>query len=416
MVFITVVINYLDRSNISVAAFAIAEDLDITSVQMGYIFSAFAVTYSAMQIPGGIIVDYIKPRVLYPSILTLWSLATLVQGFLSSLGGFIASRAAIGVFESPSYPENNKIITKWFPENERATAIAIYTSGQFIGLAFLTPALVLIQDKLGWRGLFIISGIIGIVWAIVWFFFYKDPPEQAPNDTEKPATTENKSEENDITPINPSFKWDDLKEAFIHRKLWGVYIGQFCLGSLFIFFLTWFPTYLVKYRGLDFIESGFLASIPFLAAFAGVLISGFSSDFMVKKGFSNEFSRKAPIILGMVLSTGIIAANFTDNTAWVITFLAIAFFGNGLASISWVFISLLSPKNLIGLIGGVFNFIGGSSAALTPIIIGYLVEDGDFEPALYFIGSMATVGFLSYLFLVGKVERIKPKLSSSDLN
>ncbi|GAB3666131.1 MFS transporter [Echinicola sediminis] len=409
MVFFTVVINYLDRSNISVAAFAISDDLNITAIQMGYIFSAFAVTYSSMQIPGGIIVDYIRPRVLYPTILSLWSLATLVQGFISSIGGFIASRAAIGIFESPSYPENNKIVTKWFPEGERATAIAIYTSGQFIGLAFLTPTLVLIQNHLGWRGLFIVSGIIGILWAVVWYFFYRDPEEHSTinqqeldliRDTEEASPSENNTF---------NFSIEDLKDAFSHKKLWGVYIGQFCLGSLFIFFLTWFPTYLVKYRGLDFIQSGFLASLPFLAAFVGVLISGFVSDAMVRKGISNETARKAPILIGMLLSMAIIAANFTDSTFWVITFLSMAFFGNGLASITWVFISLLAPKRLIGLIGGVFNFIGGSSAALTPIVIGYLVEDGDFKPALYFIGIMALIGFLSYLFMVGKVVRIKDK-------
>lgn len=164
---------------------------------------------------------------------------------------------------------------------------------------------------------------------------------------------------------------------------------------------------MVEFRGLDFIKSGFLASVPFLAAFAGVLISGFVSDFLTRKGYSAELSRKAPVLVGLLLSAAIVGANFTDNTFFVILFLTIAFFGNGLASIGWVFISLMAPKHLIGLVGGVFNLIGGLSAVFIPTIIGILVQGGDFKPALFLIGALTIVGFFSFLLVVGKVERIQ---------
>ncbi len=417
MVFLTVVINYLDRSNISVAAFALSEDLDLSSVQMGFIFSAFAWTYAILQIPGGFMADKIKTRVLYSVIMALWSIATLVQGMANSFVSLLGLRATIGVFEAPSYPTNNVIVTRWFPEKERASAIAIYTSGQFLGLAFLTPVLTAIQTYLGWRGLFYVSGAVGLVWAILWYVLYRDPKEHATMNQEEidyiaeggglidgvPDTDKKEKVE--------KFSWSDLREVFSYRKLWGLYIGQFCLGTIIIFFLTWFPTYLVKYRGLDFLESGFLASIPFLAAFFGVLLSGFTSDFLIKRGYTVEIARKLPIICGMLLSTAIIGANYTEDTFLVILFLSIAFFGNGLASIAWVFISLMAPKKLIGLTGGAFNFIGGLAGIVVPVIIGYLVKDGDFKPALFFIGAIALLGFISYTFIVGKVERIvsRPK-------
>lgn len=412
LVFITVVINYLDRSNISIAAFAIRDELGLSTVQMGIIFSAFAWTYSILQIPGGIMVDKVKARVLYPIILIFWSLATLIQAFINTFSALIGLRAIVGVFETPSYPLNNKIITSWFPEKERASAIAVYTSGQFIGLAFLTPVLVLIQDSLGWRGLFIVSGLIGLVWAVIWYFFYREPNNHKTVNSEELAYIKEGGglvEVNSKGTAKQEFTFNDLKQAFKYRKLWGLYIGQFCIGSLFIFFLTWFPTYLVEFRGLDFIQSGFLASVPFLAAFIGVLLSGFTSDFLVRKGYSNEIARKAPILIGMLLSISIIGANYTDNTFFIILFLSIAFLGNGLSSIAWVFVSLLAPKRLIGLIGGTFNFIGGLSAVVTPIVIGFLVEDGEFEPALIYISTLAFIGFCSYLFLIGKVERIEIK-------
>lgn len=411
MVFITVVINYLDRTNISVAASALRNDLGIDTKQMGWVFSVFGIFYGIVQLPGGVLADKIKSRILYTIILVLWSVATLVQGFVNSLAALIGLRASIGVFEAPSYPINNLVVSRWFPEKERASAIAVYTSGQFLGLAFLMPVLTLIQDAYGWRGLFIVSGLIGIVWAVIWYMFYRDPRDhKSVSDSELEYIEEgggligsnSKDEE------KKEFNWSDLKQAFIYKKLWGIYIGQFCLGAVTWFFLSWFPTYLVEFRGLDFVKSGFYAAVPYLAAFIGILLSGFTSDFLTQKGFSVEVSRKGPIIIGMIMTIFIIGANYTDDTFYIILFLALAGFGMGLASIGWVFISLIAPKENLGLVGGAFNFIGLFSV-FVPAIIGYLVSDGDFSPALVFIAIVSLIGVLTYIFIVGKVERIVPK-------
>lgn len=412
LIFVCVIINYMDRSNISIAMPAIKEELGLSTVQVGLLFSAFAWTYAALQIPGGIMVDLIKPRLLYAISLSLWSLATLLQGFTSSFMALIGYRMGIGVFEAPSYPINNRIVTSWFPESERASAIAVYTSGQYIGLAFLAPTLVTIQNFMGWRGLFIVSGLVGIGFAVVWYMIYRDPQDHKTVSKEELDYIEAGNgiiEKKTDTPKKQKLTWNRFKQAFVHRKLWGVYIGQYCIGAFFIFFLTWFPTYLIEYRGLGFIKSGWLASIPFLAAFCGVLLSGFTSDYLIRSGRSAEFARKTPVLAGTLLSTCIIGANYTDSTPLVITFLALAFFGNGLASIAWIFVSTIAPKPMIGLVGGVFNCIGGLSAVTIPVIIGFLVEDGKFEPALFFIGAIAFLGFFSFMFLVGKIERIELK-------
>lgn len=401
LIFISVVINYMDRTNISVAASALSEDLELSKIQMGYIFAAFAWTYSAMQIPGGMLVDAMKIRLLYPLILILWSIATLIQGLVSSFAALVGCRMAIGFFEAPSFPANNKIVTHWFPPEERASAIAVYTSGQFIGLAFLFPVLAVIQNYFGWRGLFIISGLIGIMWAGIWYLVYRDPEDEV----DEPQDGDTKPHEKPTDQI--AFNWKSIGLAFSNKQLWGVYIGQFCLGGTLIFFLTWFPSYLEEYRGFSRIKTGFIASIPFMAGFCGVLLSGFISDLLVRRGLSNELARKTPIIVGLAFSSLIIGANYVESTTWVTFFLALAFFGSGLASISWVFVSLLAPKNMVGVVGGCFNFIGGLSAVIVPTAIGYLVSDGDFRPALAMVGTLAFIGVMSYLFLVGKVETVE---------
>ena len=412
LLFVTVVINYLDRSNLSIAAPELFKELHIDPVRAGLVFSAFGWTYALMQIPGGWLVDKVSPRVLYAGALALWSAATLLLGFAGSFFGLVVLRLAVGALEAPAYPINNRVVTTWFPTRERASAIGGYTSGQFVGLAFLTPVLAWLQVHLGWHMVFVATGLAGIAWAAIWYAVYREPRAFRGVNAAEIALIRDGGGLIDLedrvaarTERTPS-TWRDLGVVLGRRKLWGIYLGQFALNSTLWFFLTWFPTYLVKYRGMDFIKSGFLASLPFLAAFVGVLCSGVLSDWLMRRGASQGFARKLPIISGLLISTCIIGANYVTSTGWVIAFMTIAFFGNGFASITWSLVSGLAPARLLGLTGGVFNLIGNLSAIATPIVIGLLVDGADFSRAITYIAAMALAGSLSYGLLVGKVERI----------
>ena len=410
LLFVTVVINYLDRSNLSIAAPELMRELAIDPVHAGWVFSAFGWTYAAMQIPGGWLVDRVAPRVLYALALALWSLATICLGFIGSFVGLFALRLLVGALEAPAYPINNRVVTTWFPERERATAIGFYTSGQFVGLAFLTPLLAWLQQRYGWHMVFVSTGLTGVAWAAIWYLVYREPRQFKGANQAEIELIRAGGGLVDIAQASsmqkPGFSTADLKLVLSRRKLWGIYLGQYAVNSTLWFFLTWFPTYLVKYRGMDFIKSGFLASLPFLAAFLGVLSSGVFSDWLIRKGASLGVARKVPIIGGLLISTSIIGANYTDSTAWIIVFMAIAFFGNGFASISWSLVSSLAPAKILGLTGGVFNFIGNLAAITTPLAIGFLVSGDSFAPAITYVAVMALVGALSYILLVGKVERI----------
>jgi ACS family D-galactonate transporter-like MFS transporter len=410
LLFVTVVINYLDRSNLSIAAPELMRELAIDPVHAGWVFSAFGWTYAAMQIPGGWLVDRVAPRVLYALALALWSLATICLGFIGSFVGLFALRLLVGALEAPAYPINNRVVTTWFPERERATAIGFYTSGQFVGLAFLTPLLAWLQQHYGWHMVFVSTGLTGVAWAAIWYLVYREPRQFKGANQAEIELIRAGGGLVDIAQASSmqktGFSTADLMLVLSRRKLWGIYLGQYAVNSTLWFFLTWFPTYLVKYRGMDFIKSGFLASLPFLAAFLGVLSSGVFSDWLIRKGASLGVARKIPIIGGLLISTSIIGANYTDSTAWIIVFMAIAFFGNGFASISWSLVSSLAPAKMLGLTGGVFNFIGNLAAITTPLAIGFLVSGDSFAPAITYVAVMALVGALSYILLVGKVERI----------
>ncbi len=421
LLFVNVVVNYMDRSNLAVAASDIGSELNFSPVELGLIFSAFSWTYLLFQVPGGILVKRFSPRVLYAASLIAWSFATIMQGFAKGFASFFGLRMATGAFEAPAFPINNRVVSAWFPDSERASAIAVYTSGQFLGLAFLMPILSKIQSHVGWKGLFVVTGLIGVFWGFIWYFFYRDPLKHPKANKAELLHIEhgggllNRTAEKPAHP-KKKFDWTDLKEVLSYRKLWGIYIGQFAVNATLWFFLTWFPKYLVDYRGLDFIESGYWASIPYLAAFLGVLSSGFLSDYLIKKGVSAAKARKRPIIIGLLISVFIVGANYVEAPVWVIFFMSLSFFGVGFASITWIFVSTLAPKHLIDITGGVFNFIGQSSGIIVPIAIGFLASGGSFTPALIFIAALGLLGACSYLFLVGNVERITSRHDLEPLN
>lgn len=409
MLFVTVAINYLDRGNLAVAATDLARDLRLDPVRLGLIFSGFGWAYAIFQIPGGWLVDRVRPRNLCAIACGLWSLATLMQGFAGAFLALLGLRILVGLFEAPSFPICNKLATAWFPEAERAGAIGFYTSGQFIGLGLLTPLLVLAQRHLGWRSVFVITGGIGLAWSAVWYARYRDPDESArlsPAEREHIRAGGGWANETGTPAERVRFSAADLGFVLSQRKLWGIYLGQFALNAVPWFFLTWFPTYLVQYRHFDLAQTGFSSALPYLAAVAGVLGGGICSDLLVRRGASVSLARKGPIIAGMLLSTSVVGANFVADPRWVVFFFTFAFFCNGFASITWILVSLLAPKRLIGLTGGVFNFFGNLASAVVPFVIGVIVKHGGFAPALGFIAAVALGGVLSYLLLVGRVERI----------
>ena len=317
-------------------------------------------------------------------------------------------RLLLGAFEVPAFPLNNRIITSWLPERERASAVGFYTSGQYVGLAFLTPVLILAQQGAGWRGMFLLTGLLGTVWGVGFYLLYRDPRE---------SRRVNAAELDLIAVGGGQIDWigDRIAAAMPirsalrvlgHHKLWGLFLGQSCVTATSWFFLTWFPTYLVRYRHIDFIKFGFLASIPFLAAYVGVLSSGFLSDYLLRHRWSLGAARKLPIVTGLCLATAIVGANFVESPALIVAFLALAFFGNGMAAITWSLVSSIAPPNVVGLVGGVFNSCGTATGILVPLGIGAVISDTNFAPGLFLVGAMGVIGACSFLFIVGKIERV----------
>ncbi len=399
-------INYLDRTLMSVAAPQMSKDLHIGPALMGLILSAFSWTYAAAQIPGGAFLDRFGTRLTYFLSVTVWSVFTGLQGLVFNVAGLFAARLGLGAAEAPCFPANSRILVAWFPQRERARANGVYSVGMYFGIAFLSPVLFWITAQHGWRVLFMLAGVIGVCFGLVWWALYREPQESCwanQAELDEIAAGGALSLQGEKTP----FSWRDIGWLLRQRQIVGAAIGQFATNATLVFFLTWFPTYLATERKMAFIKVGFFASLPFIAASVGVLVGGVLSDYLVRRTGSLTIGRKTPVVMGLLLSSLITTAAFVQDNSVVIAVMSVAFFGQGMSNLGWTLISEVAPRRLIGLTGGVFNFCTNLAGIVTPIVIGLVVAaTGSFFGGLAFIGAMALIGVLSYVFVLGEVRRV----------
>src|SRR5215470_5225032 len=424
MLFLVTTVNYADRATLSIAGPALSKELGLDPIAMGYIFSAFGWSYVIAQVPGGWLLDRYGSRIVYAFSIIVWSLFTLLQGWVgfftagTAIVLLFALRFMVGLAEAPSFPANARIVAAWFPGNERGTASAFFNSGQYFATVLFAPLMGWIAHDFGWRYVFYVMGVIGIIVGIVWIktvYAPKDHPgvNEAEFDYIKDGGALVDLDAPGAKTADSGPKWNYIGQLLSNRMMLGVYIGQYCINTLTYFFLTWFPVYLVKERGLSILQAGFVASLPALCGFFGGVLGGVLSDFILRKTGSLTAARKIPIVGGMLLSMSIIGCNYVDGQALVVGFMALAFFGKGIGALGWAVVSDTSPKEAGGVSGGLFNTFGNLSSITTPIVIGYIVAaTGSFNGALVFVGINALVAAIAYLVVVGRIERVVLKRSS----
>ena len=424
MLFLVTTVNYADRATLSIAGPALSKELHLDPIAMGYIFSAFGWSYVVAQVPGGWLLDRYGSRWVYAFSIMIWSLFTLLQGWVGFFSGATAVtvlfllRLLVGFAEAPSFPANARIVAAWFPGNERGTASAFFNSGQYFATVIFAPLMGWIAHDFGWRYVFFVMGALGVVMGVFWIKTMYGPKEHPSiNEAELDYISRGGALVDMDAPKNPKSdskvadsgpRWDHIRQLLANRMMLGVYIGQYCINTLTYFFLTWFPVYLVKERGLSILQAGFVATLPALCGFIGGVLGGVISDAILRKTKSLTAARKIPIVGGMLLSMSIIACNYVDGQALVVGFMALAFFGKGIGALGWAVVSDTSPRQAGGVSGGLFNTFGNLSSITTPIIIGYiLAATGSFNGALVFVGLNALMAAIAYLFIVGKIERVQ---------
>jgi ACS family D-galactonate transporter-like MFS transporter len=409
LVAVATMINYLDRTVLGIAAPYLTKELGLTAASLGLVFSAFSWSYALLQIPGGVFLDRFGTRLTYTISLTLWSVFTGLMGVVQGLPGLLLTRVGVGVFEAPCFPANSRILATWFPQQERARANSIYSVGQYAGIAFLSVPLFWITQQFGWRVLFFLAGAFGVALGAVFWMRYREPSQ---------STTVNAAERayieagggGEYTGARVAFDWRTIGRLLRHRQIVGASIGQFGGNSTQVFFVTWFPTYLVNVRGMDFLNAGLMTMLPYIGASIGVLVAGQVSDRLLTRTGSANLARKLPIVGGMLLASTIVLANVVPagSNLLVVGIMSLAFFGQGMTNLGWTVISDVAPKEFIGLTAGIFNFSANLAGIVTPLVIGYAYQStGSFVGPLVYIGVVALVGAFSYSVILGDIHRLE---------
>lgn len=420
ILFVVTTINYADRATLSIVGPSLKTELGISPVQMGLLFSAFAWAYVIGQIPGGWLLDRFGTKRVYAWSILLWSAFTLLQagiGWLSTSAAVVTLfilRFIVGLAESPSFPGNSRLAAAWFPAAERGTAAGIFTSAQYFATVIFAPIMGWIVYRYGWHEVFVVMGGLGIIMTFFWLKSVHSPVQhprinaaelQHIKDGGGLVEMDQIGSEKAAKPT-----WAAFRQLLTNRMMLGVFIGQYCINTLSYFFLTWFPVYLVQDRGMSILKAGFIASIPAICGFLGGVLGGIASDGLIRKGHSLTFSRKAPLVLGMLMSTCMVVCNYVDTEWVIVAIMATAYFGKGFGAIGWAVVADTAPKPIAGLCGGMFNAFGNTAGITTPIIIGLILQlTGSFESALVFVAANALVAMFCYLVVVGKIERLELK-------
>jgi sugar phosphate permease len=391
------VVNYLDRATLAVANEYIRADLGLSLGQMGLLLSAFSWSYALCQLPVGALVDKVGPRWLLGIGLVVWSLAQAAGGFAATFGWFVIARIALGIGEAPQFPSAARVVSNWFPLRARGVPTGVYNSASPLGVALAPLVLPPLIAATSWHWAFYVTGALGIVAAIMWVTFYRDPVHERMSAEERAYL-----ELGEVREAAPKTSFATWSALFRHRVTWGMMLGFF--GSVYLnwVYLTWLPGYLRTERHMDLAYAGLAASVPFLCGFAGALIAGWASDRVTRFAASPISARRNAVVvatLGMVVFT-IPAALVESNVLAVACISLVIFLANASSACAWSLATVAAPPSRIASLGALQNFGGFLGGALAPVLTGYIAQIWSFVPALLTGAAIAFAGAMSYLFLV----------------
>lgn len=395
--FLITLLLYVDRVCISSAKDAISGDLGLTDIQMGWVLSAFALGYALFQVPGGALGDKYGVRKVMTGIMILWSIFTSLTGVAWNYISMLFFRFIFGAGEAGAFPNISRAAFSWIPTKERGAFQGINFSGSRLGAAFALPLVAYLIDSWGWRNIFYFFGAVGVLFAIAFYVFFRNKPEDHPglSNQEKQFIVKNRQQEVERKGGNLPL------EKILGSKNVILAMTQY-IGSNFIFFfmLTWlFPYIKAKYE-LGLVTTGFYAMLPLLAGAVGNWVSGFMVDAIYKTGKWKQ-SRQIPATIGFILVViGILSSLYMDTALGAVLCLSVAIFGADMTlSPSWSFCMDIGEENS-GKVSGMMNMAGNIGAFSTALAFPYLREwTGSDEPFFYLAAALGFVAIFCWYFM-----------------
>jgi sugar phosphate permease len=394
------VVNYIDRATLAVANPLIRQDLGLSVADMGVLLSAFLWAYAFSQLPAGAIVDRVGPRLTLSLSLSIWSLAQFIGGLVTGFGQFFAARLLLGVGESPQFPTCARVVRDWFNVRGRGTATGLWNCSSTLGSAISAPLLTFLMLSFGWRPMFMIMGVLGLIVAALIYTLHRDPREVELTEPEQRYLAEG-----DPPPARsrPKSRLADWGRLFRFRTTWGMILGFFGCVYLTWIYNTWLPGYLEMERHFSIKGTGWIASIPFAFGVVGSILGGRFADWLVVRGVSPMNSRKYPMAASLLLTAAFTTlAAETPNDAVAVAAISVSLFLLYVCSATaWAMAPIAAPAHLTASLGSMQNFGGYLGGALAPIATGFIRQQtGSFAPALLLGAAVGVAAALIYLLLV----------------
>ncbi len=389
-------INYIDRAALSIGSPLIRDEFGLSIADMGLLLSVFLWAYSFTQLPVGGLVDRFGPRKMLGLGLFVWSVAQAASALTTGFMSFAATRAVLGIGESPQFSSCIRVVRDWYNVRERGLPTGLFAGSSALGTAIAGPILTFLMLQFGWRWMFAIMGLLGIFLAIVWYIFYRDVDTAALTEDEVEYLSAEESRE---PPHKPSLaEWLRLMRL---SPTWGVVLGFVGTTYLSWLYTAWLPSYLSIDRHISLPKTGILVAIPFLCSMGGTVSGGLFTQWLILRKISPLMSVKVTAAggtLGMSIFT--IFAAEVSSTPVAITCLSIAMFLGGISlTNAWTMIGVVAPRAYVGSLAGMKNFVGYLGGAMAPTVTGFIVQStGSFEPALITAAVIGVSSAFIYFF------------------
>ncbi|HTH96718.1 MAG TPA: MFS transporter [Stellaceae bacterium] len=402
-----VLINYFDRVNLSVATPQLSKEFGLTPGDLGLLLSAFFWPYALLQIPAGLILDWLGVTRIGRWGAFLWTLASGLVAMSPGLGGVLAGRLLLGVAEAPGFPANAKATGYWFPRGERAMATALFDAAAKFSNVIGVPLVALVVVEFGWRWGFVMTAALSFAYFLAFLVLYRDPSrDRRLGAAEKAYIAEGGAAPEGHTEAGAGRL---LGYLLANRKVWGLTIGFSAYGYSFYLFLTWLPGYLVQTMHMDVLKSASYTAIPWCCAtLSDLLVGGWLIDHLIRRGHDETKVRKAVLVIGMVLGLAVLGATTTTNPSVAIFWISLALTGLAAAApVGWSLPSLIAPKGGTATIGSIMNFGNNLMGAVAPAVTGFVVgATHSFTLAFSIAGAMLLVGILAFTVIMGRIEPI----------
>jgi ACS family glucarate transporter-like MFS transporter len=387
------IVQYVDRVCISQAAPLISRDLNLNDEQMGWVFSAFTLAYALFEIPTGYLGDRIGPRKVLLRIVLWWSFFTAATGWMRNWGSLVVTRFLFGAGEAGCFPNLTKAFNRWLPLRERTGAQGIMWMSARLGGAF-TPLVVFACLKaVTWRTAFLLFGLLGVLWAVIFFWWYRDDPRKHPavNSAEAALLPEETG-----MGEHPEIPWATLVTS---RTVWCLCGQYFACSYCFYFFITWFPTYLLKRHGFDMKQTALLAGAPLMVGALGSLFAGWISPHLERRLGDVGRARRYIGAAGCVGAVGflIAAAQLTQPYLAVTAIALLAFCNDIQMPGAWTACMDVGGK-AVGTLSGTMNMMGNFGGFVSPVVCGYIIQfTGNWSLVFYVTASMYVFGIFFWL-------------------